>query len=396
MMIGEKERIKRICIISGGYPSEKRAINTFVDQLVCEFADMGMDCTVISPQSATNIVLGRSERLPYYRERETLKGSVIRIYTPRFLSASTYRKGMINTAPLTLKSFTAAARRVFRSLNGERRFDAVYGHFIFPSGMAASSIGGEYKVPAFLAYGENTNYTIDWLGAEKTRRNLGLIKGVVSVSSANAQNLIRQDIVKEEIIGIFPNSVNKDLFYPRDKRLMRRKYGFPEDAFIIAFVGRFVDIKGANRLSAAIDKLGAGKVKSIFIGSGDAGPSCEGILLAGPQPHGNIPELLSASDVFVLPTLAEGCCNAIIEAMACGLPVISSDRDFNDDILDDACSIRIDPNSIAAVANAIELLRNDNALRGKLAEGALSKAKQLDIETRARNIINFMESKILR
>jgi teichuronic acid biosynthesis glycosyltransferase TuaC len=394
MMSGEKNRINRICIISGGYPSEKRAINTFVDQLVCEFADLGMDCTVISPQSATNIVLRRSERLPFFRERVTLKGSIIKVYTPQFISASTYKKGWINTAPVTLRDFTAAASRVFLKLHGEMRFDAVYGHFIFPSGMAANLIGKVCRVPSFLAYGENTNYTIDWLGTEKTRRNLDRIKGVVSVSSANAENLIRQDIVKKELIGIFPNSVNGDLFYPRDKREMRRKYGLLPDAFIVAFVGRFVDIKGANRLSDAIGKIGADKVKSIFIGSGDCGPACGGILLQGPQPHGSIPELLSAADVFVLPTLAEGCCNAIIEAMACGLPVISSDRDFNDDILDGTCSIRIDPNNIDDIADAIELLLKVSGLRSKLAEGALKKAKQLDIETRARNIINFMESKI--
>jgi len=392
-MSGEKARIKRICVICGGYPSEKRAINTFVDQLVCEFSDMGLDCTVLSPQSATNIVLGRSGRLPFYRERKTLKGNIIKVYTPQYLSASTFRKGKINTAPLTLRNFTAAAARVFRRLHDENRFDAVYGHFIFPSGMAANSIAAEFNVPAFLAYGENTNYTIDWLGPEKTRRNLSMIKGVISVSSANAENLLRQGIVRKELIGIFPNSVNRDLFYPRDKKAMRRKYGLPADAFIIAFVGRFVNIKGANRLSEAIEQVGPDKVKSIFIGSGEAGPTCGGILLKGPQPHESIPELLSAADIFVLPTLAEGCCNAIIEAMACGLPVISSDMEFNDDILDETCSIRIDPEDIDAAAVAVELLLNDRALRAKLSEGALKKAEQLDIGARARNIMKFMESK---
>ena len=395
-MNGKMNRIKNICIITAGYPSPQRAINTFVDQLVCEFADQGLECTVISPQSATNIILGRSKKQPYYRERATQAGRVIRVYSPNYVSASVYKKWFLNTALLTLRNFTAAADRVFRDLNHEKQFDAVYGHFIFPSGLAAAQISEAHGTPAFLAYGENTNYTIDWLGADATRRKLAAVKGVVSVSSANAENLIRQAVVPEKIIGVFPNSINKNLFYPRDKNEMRKKYGFPENAFIAAFVGRFVGIKGPDRLSKAIEKVGTDRVKSIFIGSGEVKPSCGGILLQGPQPHENMPELLSAADVFVLPTLAEGCCNAIIEAMACGLPVISSDRDFNDDILDSTCSIRIDPNNIDDIAEAIELLLNDSGLRSKLAEGASEKAKQLDIETRARNIINFMESKILR
>lgn len=100
---------------------------------------------------------------------------------------------------------------------------------------------------------------------------------------------------------------------------------------------------------------------------------------------------LNAADMFVLPTLAEGCCNAIVEAMACGLPVISSDRPFNDDILDESCSIRIDPSNIEELSDAIALLKNDPELREKLSEGALSKAKGLTIEQRAAAILQFID-----
>lgn len=79
--------------------------------------------------------------------------------------------------------------------------------------------------------------------------------------------------------------------------------------------------------------------------------------------------------------------------MACGLPVISSNLPFNDDILDESCSIRIDPNSIEELANAIELLRNDTELKDKLSEGALSKAKGFTIDQRAAAILRFIDEK---
>jgi glycosyltransferase involved in cell wall biosynthesis len=80
--------------------------------------------------------------------------------------------------------------------------------------------------------------------------------------------------------------------------------------------------------------------------------------------------------------------------MACGLPVISSNLPFNNDILDDTCSVRVNPVNIDEIAAAIELLRKDEPLRVKLANGALEKSRKLDIESRAQNIIRFIESKL--
>ncbi len=126
----------------------------------------------------------------------------------------------------------------------------------------------------------------------------------------------------------------------------------------------------------------------------DCTPNCPGILLKDSIAHELLPDYLSASDVFVLPTLNEGCCNAIVEAISCGVPVISSNLPFNDDILDDTCSVRIDPSNVEEIKYAIGLLKNDEALRAKLAKGALKKSESLSIETRAKRVLDFIHSKM--
>ena len=76
--------------------------------------------------------------------------------------------------------------------------------------------------------------------------------------------------------------------------------------------------------------------------------------------------------------------------MACGLPVISSNKDFNDEILDESCSIRIDESDEGQLQDAILRLKNDPALRKRMSQAALKKAEGLTIERRAKAITKVL------
>ena len=384
-------KIKKICVISEQYPTKTSPMYLFVDQLVSQFVDMGIEVTVLNPNSLT-AALFRGDQLKPVKWRKKTKKGFVQLACPRYVSFSTRQKYFLNTSQWTIHSFIRVCMKWMKKHHHE--FDLVYGHFIYPSGIVANRFSEKYGLPAFLAYGENTNYTIDYLGLDKTKEFLNRIKGVISVSSDNKRILLEQGMFADQDIKVFPNAVDQTKFYPRNQLEMREKFDLPKDDFIVIFVGSFSEIKGSMRLSGAIEKIGSDKIKSIFIGSGNKPPTCEGVLFQGTVHHDLIPEMLSAADTFVLPTIAEGCCNAIVEALACGLPVISSHDSFNDDILDDSCSIRIDTKNVTAVSDAIEQLYNDRKLRKQLSEGALKKGQSLDIKNRAQGIIEFMMSKL--
>jgi len=193
-------------------------------------------------------------------------------------------------------------------------------------------------------------------------------------------------------IGVFPNGFNRRVFFPRDRAAMRRQYGLPLDRLLIAFTGSFEPRKGARRVAEAI--RGMDDVAGVFIGGGDEPPEGDNVVFCKRVPLQQVPELLSACDAFVLPTTDEGCCNAIVEAMACGLPVISSTGEFNDEILNEHVALRVDAMDVNALREAIVSLKEDAALRQRMADAALKWSLQFDIDERARKILRFMESKI--
>lgn len=175
---------------------------------------------------------------------------------------------------------------------------------------------------------------------------------------------------------------------------MRLKYGLPSDRLLIAFVGALEPRKGPRRIAEAMRNVGG--VAGVFVGSGTEPPEGDHVIFCRRLPHQQVPELLSACDVFALPTTDEGCCNALIEAMACGLPVISSTGPFNDDILNRSVSIRIDPMDVQAIREGILQFRDHPEFRAQMAAEALRWSANFDINQRASNILGFMAERIAR
>lgn len=123
-------------------------------------------------------------------------------------------------------------------------------------------------------------------------------------------------------IHVIPNYVDTELFKPQASR--RPKYGR------IGFIGRLHPQKNLKELLGAVSKIPGCSL--VVAGEGDQRPELEKLAneyqveveFTGILQHSQLPELINSCQIFILPSLYEGHPKALLEAMACGLPVIGT------------------------------------------------------------------------
>src|SRR5699024_4732287 len=377
-----------ILFITSNYPTPQEPNRgTFVRQLVREISSQGIKCSVICPVSSRRM----KKNLPTKLVDNYKKNNPIEILYPRFISYSNKNILKYNSYRLTINSFNRSVTKALQLLNSLPTI--VYGHFLYPAGYASARIGKKLGIPSFVAVGESStkikSNVEKTIGVEKTMKHFESIDGIISVSSQNTMYCRNIIGIPNDKIKEFPNGIDNELFRPRNKKEMRIKHSLPVNETIVAFTGLFIERKGPHRLLQAIQNIEG--VRVMFIGKGPIQLVDEKIVFQGVLEHDEVPEYLSAADMFVLPTLAEGSCNAIIEAMGCGLPVISSDGEFNDDILNSKVSIRVNHLKIDEIIEAINILQNNKERKEKIDSEAYIHSKNFNINTRANNILNWIQ-----
>lgn len=265
------------------------------------------------------------------------------VYFPRFLSF-----------PGILKSLDGlfmalACIPVLRRLKQEYKFNLLDAHFGYPDGYAATLLGRWFRVPVTITMrGTEIPQSRKVMLRRLLKRALQRANHVFSVSASlgqHAQNM-GVDGGKIQVVG---NGVDVTRFYPVPAQALRKKLGLPDDAKVMITVGGLVERKGFHRVIEVMPSLMRAIPELHYLVVG--GPSAEGdwserlreqvkdmglterVHFLGTYPPEQLKSVLSAADIFVLSTRNEGWANVILEAMACGLPVIATDVGGNREVV---------------------------------------------------------------
>ena len=265
------------------------------------------------------------------------------VWFPKFLSVPGVLKRLDGFA------MAVAAWPRLRALKRAGRLDVLDAHFGYPDGLAATLLGRWLQVPVTITMrGTETRHAADSALRPLLARALNGADRVFAVSESLRQVALGLGVApgKVRVVG---NGVDLARFRPVDRAQARAALGLPLETPVLISVGGLCERKGFHRVIDALPGLHALGLPVHLLVVG--GPSPEGdwtsrlqgqvkalalqpyVHFLGAVPPDQLPGLLGAADVFALATRNEGWANVFLEAMACGLPVVTTDVGGNAEVV---------------------------------------------------------------
>lgn len=219
-----------------------------------------------------------------------------------------------------LLTYSFKAYRYSKSLMKKKHFDLCHAFFGIPCGYIAMKLKLPYIVSlrgSDVPYYNKRFYYLDKFFFERLSRKIWKKARYVVANSKGLRTLALKAAPNQKIL-VISNGIDVDAFKPGKAS---------NDKLTLISTGRLISRKGYQFLLPALEGL---PVKLKLIGDGNMFKELKelakkhnvDVSFMGKKEHSSIPKYLQEADVFILPSLNEGMSNSVLEAMACGLPVI--------------------------------------------------------------------------
>ncbi len=359
-----ESRKLRILTFSTLYPSSIRpGHGIFVETRLRKLLDSGeAEAKVVAPVPwffSANRCFGEYARMAATPHFEVRHG--IEVWHPRYFLLP--KVGM-NTAPFMLaRAGIKAAKKLIAS---GYDFDLIDAHYYYPDGVAASLIGKALNKPVVItARGTDINLIPQY---EKPRRL------ILQAAHDAAASITVCAALKDEIVGlggtaekitVLRNGVDLELFKPADRVQARATFGM-NDEFALLSVGYLIERKGHHLVIEALPQLpdvtlyiaGEGKEESNLRALAERIGVAGRVHFLGALPQSRLCTLYNAVDCLVLASSREGWANVLLEAMACGTPVVASNVWGTPEVVaSPAAGVLMPSRDAAGIARAVSMLR---------------------------------------
>ncbi len=218
------------------------------------------------------------------------------------------------------------------------------------------------------------------------------VKCILTPSEYVREKVLRRFALSAERVSAVMEGVNLERFRPQPADSIHPRYSIP--GRYILFLGSLQPRKNITLLMEAWRKLQADFPDVWLVAAGTTGhvfhrveipTGLQRVIFPGYVPDADLPELYSGADVFVLPSLEEGFGLPVLEAMACGTPVILSKAGALPEVAGEA-GLQVNPCSVEELSESLRRLLSDSNLRADLKQRGLERAHRFPWERSAEQI----------
>lgn len=271
-----------------------------------------------------------------------------------------------------LLTYSWKALQHAKKLMQTQSFDIVHAFFGIPCGFIAQRLGLPYVVSlrgSDVPFYNPRFKTLDTYVFSHLSRDIWK-KSLATVANSQGLKNLALETSPDQEIGVIYNGIDIDEFNPQ--------YQGPHTPLRILGVGRLIPRKGFDILIEAIKGL---DVKVTIVGDGPEMDTLRDlstgipVTLTGAINHDKIVELYQQNDIFVLPSANEGMSNTVLEAMATGLPVITTNTGGTAELIDGNGYV-ID-RSVSALRQTLETILKDTSSLPQMSQTSRSKAENM-------------------
>lgn len=325
---GRKLRI--LCITSLFPSSASPRHGVFVETRIRKLcAGRPAEATVVAPVPwfpSRSARFGRYARFAATPRREVRHA--LTVFHPRYLMIP--RIGMM-LQPIAMAY--AVLRELRRNALGGDSFDVVDAHYFYPDGVAAAHVARTLGLPLVItARGSDVNTIAQIRGPRRAiLRVAEQADSVIAVSEALRRSICDMGVDPEKTL-VLRNGVDTTVFRPSERESTRIRLGAGSEPLVVS-VGNLVPEKGHDLIVAAIARLPTARL--VILGDGPERRALEAlaqrlgvsarVAFVANMSQRELASFYSAADILALGSTREGWPNVLLEAMACGTPVVATD-----------------------------------------------------------------------
>lgn len=271
------------------------------------------------------------------------------------------RFGMTLAPSLLFLAVKPVVEEMLRTGEG---FDLIDAHYFYPDGVVAVMLGKAVSRPVVVtARGTDLNLIPDYAVPRRyIKWAAANADGLVTVCEALRTRLVKLGVAPDRVVTL-RNGVDPTMFRPTDRTAVRERLGLPGPALLS--VGLLIERKGHDLAIKALPALPEATL--LIAGDGPERTNLERLArllrvedrvrFLGQVPHEALPDLYTAADCLVLASSREGWANVLLEAMACGTPVVASDVWGTSEVVNHpAAGLLLRDRSARSVADAVRTL----------------------------------------